>query len=192
VEAGVQSIHIVKQIFFIAGYPRSRSAWMATLLTWGDSFCFHDGLADIESLDELDRKFHSVPGNIAGNSDPANLLFHEELKERYPEAIWFYIHRELSAAQTASTVAFGSHAEKINWNAMMDVLNNDSGYNVSYESLNSIKTLRAIIEIVGITMPDQRIRELMRLNIQVQPELLKNIPNSTIGKMAKLYECVLA
>lgn len=181
-----------KQIFFITGYPRSRTAWLATLFTWGNCFCFHDGLANIESLDELDEKFASVPGDIVGNSDPANLLFHSELRERYPEARWIVVERNFNDAREASQSAFGWQNANLDWLDLSIRLAVVNGLRVGFESLCELRVLNQLVHYIGISMPVQRIQELMRLNIQVKPDLLRNIPDSTVKKMAKLHECILA
>lgn len=97
----------MKSIFFITGLPRCRSAWLATLFTWDNCFCLHDGLSDIENLDELDAKFDSAPGGIAGNSDPANVLFHEALIQRHPDARWLIVTRSQRESELALEKVMG-------------------------------------------------------------------------------------
>lgn len=182
-----------KQIFFVTSYPRSRTAWLATLLTWGDSFCFHDGLANIESLDELDEKFDSVPGNIVGNSDPANLLFQEALMERYSGAKWIEIIRPIKDCERSWRKLRGP---TLDWNDLQRrMMAAQFDVHITFDGLNDADTVGRLADYLCISMPRRRIEELMRLNIQILPKLAQ-VSNETVEKMnrlkASLNECVLA
>ncbi len=42
--------------FLIFARPRSRTAWLANFLTYGDTFCLHEPMADHQTFDELGRR----------------------------------------------------------------------------------------------------------------------------------------
>ena len=47
----------MKNIFFITGLPRSRTAWLANWFTYGHTFCFHEACRKVGKIEELkDRK----------------------------------------------------------------------------------------------------------------------------------------
>lgn len=186
-----------KRTFFVAGFPRSRSAWLATLLTWGDCFCFHDGLANIESLDELDKKFNSVPGNIVGNSDPANLLFHDALMKRYPDAKWIVVERPVEEAMDSLKMVSGLTLDSSGLVEQMRSLKSKlkpSSWIVDFYELDDVATLQSMANYIGVRMPIQRYYELVRLNIRL--ESLRNVSTVAVEKMKRLKEslneCVLA
>ena len=77
--------------FFITGLPRSRTAWCANFLTSGDSFCWHDGLANCRSLDEFEKRMEAA--TLCGDSDSGLVFFYDELRERYRDAQWAIVRR---------------------------------------------------------------------------------------------------
>jgi hypothetical protein len=81
--------------FFILSLPRSRTAWLANFLTYENSFCFHEGLLQVNSPDGLKALFESTDKKIVGNSDCGNIFFLEEIKELYPEAVFIHIKRDV-------------------------------------------------------------------------------------------------
>lgn len=90
--------------FFIVGLPRSRTAWLANLLTYGDSFCFHEALAQVSSPQELPALFHSKAfprgwyREVVGDADPSVPMFHVEIAELFPEAKYVFIERPYDEA----------------------------------------------------------------------------------------------
>ena len=46
--------------FVVFALPRSRSAWLARFLTWGDWMCGHDELRHCRSLDDV-RAWLAMP-----------------------------------------------------------------------------------------------------------------------------------
>jgi len=79
--------------FFIVGLPRSRTAWLANLLTYGDSFCFHDALSHVPSPQHLPALFMSGGRPVIGDADPSVPLFHGEIAELFPEAQYVFVDR---------------------------------------------------------------------------------------------------
>lgn len=97
--------------YFITGLPRSRTAWLANLLTIGDSFCLHAGLlrngANLKRLAEhLDYLAKRYP--CAGDSDPSLLPApaFETMAKLFPGASWVFIERDPEDACAAHNTAF--------------------------------------------------------------------------------------
>jgi len=84
--------------FFIVGLPRSRTAWLANLLTFGECFCFHEALAHVQSPQNLPQLFANTDLNIVGDADPSVPLFHVEIAELFPEAKYVFIDRDYDCA----------------------------------------------------------------------------------------------
>lgn len=83
--------------YFITGLPRSRTAWLANLLTWGDSFCFHEATTGCSSMEQLKATLETVPIGTRhiGNSDPNLGLIAQSIMETFPQCRVVLIHRPL-------------------------------------------------------------------------------------------------
>jgi len=65
--------------FFITGLPRSRTAWMANLFTYGDVHCFHEGMSGCESVVQYQTKLDSMKYHRhVGDSNTTTALFMSE------------------------------------------------------------------------------------------------------------------
>jgi hypothetical protein len=82
-----------KRYFFITGLPRSKSAWLANYLTWGDSFCYHDQLQHFTHLHDFRTMLTDTPAAVVGHSDPANVLVWRDLAAMFPDATWIVVRR---------------------------------------------------------------------------------------------------
>lgn len=81
--------------FFVLSLPRCRTAWLANFLTYGESYCFHEGLIGCRKAADLAEKFASTGKQIVGNADCGNVLFLDELKRVFPESRLVIIDRNL-------------------------------------------------------------------------------------------------
>jgi hypothetical protein len=85
--------------YFVTGLPRSRTGWLANLLTYGPSFCLHDaiqfgGPSDIGlELQNLSVNFQHV-----GDSDSGLVMIASEMCELFPLAKWVFVHRNYDDA----------------------------------------------------------------------------------------------
>ena len=91
------------QTFFVTGLPRSRTAWLANLLTYGEAFCWHDLLGRCASLEELKERFHATAcGYTAvGNADSGLGWFFPQVDRMFPEAQWVIVRREPAEAASS-------------------------------------------------------------------------------------------
>lgn len=83
----------MKQVFFITGLPRSRTAWLANLFTYGPSFCWHDLTAQLDHIEELKSWIRNVSQDIVGVSDSGLGLFACEVLQQFPDAKWILVRR---------------------------------------------------------------------------------------------------
>lgn len=168
-----------KSYFFITGYPRSRTAWLANLCTWGDSFCLHDGFWDCaDKPEKIVDKINSLPGKNVGCSDPCNVQFQHILQKAFPMAKWLIVHRNRQDAEKAASEAFGFPVNLGDYEAVLNAWNGSHFvYHISMSALEDeemIYGLPGLLRHLNIDpMPVERIRQLMRLNVQVHPPLLK-------------------
>lgn len=167
--------------FFVTGLHRSRSAWFANYLSHAKTFCFHDawyGLDNIEDIDFLFRDFLH-----AGNSDPANLIFQDQLIELYPKAKWVVIDRDFNQCLASSVKAFPDFPESAmdDFRAkMQDLIRKVNPLVVDFEDIRGegIKAIRKIEEVseyLGCEahLNRHRTRMLARMNVVIEPQFLR-------------------
>ena len=77
----------MKPTFLIFGRPRSRTAWLANFLTYRNSICLHEGLADsLGNWDVLASRLEAQDAEVVGNADTGMIHWVDEALERYPDA----------------------------------------------------------------------------------------------------------
>ncbi len=81
--------------FFVTGLPRSRTAWLANLLTTDRTLCFHE---PIEPIDKLFNPAWAGGYAAIGCSDSMLVMRFEELSDAYLQAPWLYVQRDPEAA----------------------------------------------------------------------------------------------
>lgn len=83
--------------FFVVGYPRSGTAWLANLLTTDGMYCLHEGTLLGPTLDAW-----LYGGPERGNSDSMQIL-NSNLIQRNPDAKVVWIQRERDSALASLT-----------------------------------------------------------------------------------------
>ena len=83
-----------KTFFLVAGFPRSRTAWLANLLTQHDSICFHDPFAFNADPAEVLEKIRNAPYGNVGVADPAILTIPDLYIASFPKAKVLLVHRD--------------------------------------------------------------------------------------------------
>lgn len=155
--------------FFVTGFPRSRTAWLAVWLTTDRTICYHDPMG--VTLEELQAR---NPGKRVGISGPETCLMWEE----HQDAPWLVVRREQQAALDAFLPICTQYLPSVSvwevrklFDARLTQLNRMRGpqvLRVEYEELNMEHWAR---QVWAHLMPDQpfdveRWRMLNRLNIQ--------------------------
>lgn len=82
--------------FFITGFPRTRTAWLANLFTHGDSICLHEGFGPDG------WKYHlTTDSDVKYFGDSSSGLFPhiEFLTSTYPAAPWVIVDRRREEAE---------------------------------------------------------------------------------------------
>lgn len=157
--------------FLIFCPPRSRSAWLANFLTYGNSYCYHEALATVTRLEEL--KNMKKNGKTIGDSDSGLFFFAEKVLKTAPDAKIVLIKREKDDIKKALMKLFdpslSEHIAKAcgsagNWlEKVLGVLV------VKYDDLNKESTCRKIWEFcVPHEMFDsERWKMLSNFNVQL-------------------------
>jgi hypothetical protein len=159
----------MKKHFFITGFPRSQTAWVANLLSTGDSFCFHDAFA-LDQVDKIPVRLEQPEVPIVGFADPVILLFWRSLVEWYPEAKWVVIERDLNSAFVASVRAFGPVSPEffvMLEESLAQLIAHVKPLRVPFDRITPL-VAQLIGDHVGVKVgPVERLKQLCQTNVQV-------------------------
>lgn len=97
---------MARRIFFVTGYPRSRTAWLSVALSGPDSVCLHDQFRFVDTIEKLEWLFNNQKAPIVGLADPVLLLCWENLVEQWPHAHWLVVVRDIVEVRQAHLDAF--------------------------------------------------------------------------------------
>lgn len=146
----------------MAGLPRSRTGWLANLLTYGQVHCLHDGLHGCSSFGHLRGKLDSLPARTVGNSDSGLGFVWRGLARHFPSYKTVFVWRDKQEAMESFLSYFANRPylgmEKLGkaWaTAIFDELQDelaqwrDSRYgygylDVNFDSLESSSTAEMI------------------------------------------------
>lgn len=82
------------QHYFICALPRSRTTWLANLLTVGRSFCCHDAFAEYPNADDLSAFLRRKDYSFVGDSDSGLMFIAQDMVRKFPKARWVFIQRD--------------------------------------------------------------------------------------------------
>lgn len=176
---------------------------MATYLTWGKTFCFHDGFVGLDNPSRIREKFDCVRTKgfeNVGNSDPANLYFIDTLIKEFPKAHWILIKRNEEDCVKSSRKAFKNRTtlkhEKKQLEKLESLLLNGSvsGRILNFDSIDKCAATREFEFEFG-WIPVERTNLFISMHIQLTEERLsrRELVNPELFKYAdKKDECVLA
>lgn len=161
--------------FFIIAMPRCRTAWIANLLTWGNTVCFHE--LWIDAADDLGA-FKAKIGAQNGNSDSSNCFHIDELIAAYPEAAYVVIEsdrdRVFRSIQKACPEPFDESAMNIVYEAFQyakRTVADTSPLVIDADNWRPVDTLRLWSKCLpGLEFPYARNNQLDFMNVQITPE----------------------
>ncbi len=137
--------------FFITGYPRSRTAWLANFLTTHESWCYHEGTLLAKSFDEYCRTLELLNRKEpCGDANSGLGFIYPVLLERFPKAKWVLIERQREHAELSFRCAFGqwetSEETHVKFQALTKLFAKlkPSCYVLDYESLNDLEVCRKL------------------------------------------------
>ena len=167
--------------FFIVGLPRSRTAWLANLLTVpGQSFCWHEGEAGHGNLDQLVAKMKRRPESRVGNASSGIACYGDDAYRLLPEARYIIIERDLDEAKQALKDTADEYFDvDIIWpqilktfNSFVESLSEHYVLKIRYESLHEEKTCTNIWNFAtnGLPWDSERWEMLSKLDVQANVE----------------------
>lgn len=157
-----------RPLVFLTGLPRSRTAWFANLLTWGDSIVGHD----VPSA-QLMHDFHH--GTLSGHSCASNLLMWRQLHDLFPTARWAVIDRSFMSAFRASRNAapdttYGGFCGL--YCALEELKSALNPFILPYDAIN-LDTCYTLADHLGIDIgPQRRVAQLLDMQVQIHPAIL--------------------
>lgn len=175
--------------FFIASLPRSRSAWTANYLTYGNTFCLHDGLKDCpEGVHQLMSLVPEV--KFVGDADPASCLMQDKLISEYPQAKWIIIERPFQDVKDAvNKLGVDSSQLHVVQTKLEELRGKVDAFVVPFDILDY-----SIIDVAKFIDPDYQPREarhkmLTGLNVQVDIKKIQPVPSPE--KIAEMVEPIV-
>lgn len=160
----------VRSFFFVTGLPRSRTAWLANLLSYGESFCFHDLFSTAMSMEAFEGKMRAAEFRFVGHSDPSNALLQDSIAQKFPEAKWLIVERpidEVHASCRAIGVDDMGALERVQ-RKVEELQGKVDAWTLPASSLNDEYHVREVIEFLtpGAKVPGERVEMLMALQVQ--------------------------
>ena len=163
--------------FIVFSLPRSRSAWTARFLSYGERRCRHDLATECASLGEFTDRLR---GEYAGTVETGAVIGWRALRRHLPDARIAVIRRPIPEVY-ASLTRFGLGGsdlmnELIQRDGMLDELANVHGVqSFTFASFNSIESCRELFEYcLGEPFDWEWWEGLAGVNIQVDvPERLR-------------------
>lgn len=164
--------------FFITGLPRSRTAWFANYMSYGDCACLHDAFRNIEpNATALASAIEGTGTKHVGHADPANLLFAEDLMEIYPDSRWLVIRRE----PLESFKSFAPYVSELRPSyvlslsiALNDFIRRWEPMVVDFHSLSPAVIERAAKHLnPDWDCPTWRTEMLCHMQVQIEPKFMK-------------------
>lgn len=165
--------------FFIVGLPRSRTAWLANLLTVpGQSFCWHEGEAGHGNLDQLVEKMKRRPESRVGNASSGIACYGDDVYRLLPEARYIIIERDLESAKQAFAEVASEYVDvDIVWpsiiqrfNSFIESLTEHYVLKIRYDQLHDEKTCINIWDFATgeLAWDSERWQILTELNVQAK------------------------
>ena len=162
--------------FYITGYPRSRTSWLANLFTHADSFCFHElsgyGKNYIQLRDILNRRIETY----VGTADSALPHYFEEINQGKNQFRLAIIERELSDIRKSFQNTYEENFHEGEFLALMAGLKDKIDYMkikynpmvVQYDDLDNEKAIELLWNhlIPGRRFDLDRYRMLKELKIE--------------------------
>lgn len=163
--------------FFVTGPPRSRTAWLANLLTYGPAFCLHEPLRYAPSGKALRGTLASLGVEHPGAADGSLGLLGPDLTETFPAAPLVFIHRDPLASEQRFLLAVNDSSRQMRegwkraWTTFATLSDTWTGIrlDVPYPRLDDLETVEAIWRLCVPTAPfnAERWRMLRRLKVTV-------------------------
>jgi hypothetical protein len=82
-------------MYFIISLPRCGTGWIANFLTWGDSFCYHEGIYEHDDFNDYADMLENNSAKHVGDSDTGLVKLLPFLHKRFPDAKYVFVRRNM-------------------------------------------------------------------------------------------------
>lgn len=170
--------------FFIAALPRSGTTWLANFFTTAGVFCHHEALLGCEDMEEYARRMSLRDYYAVGDSDSAMCRFMPRVRERFPDALWVGIDRDVTGV-AMSLAQFGLPPPSPETCDLHRKCLESCDFVVKFPDLFLTETLRNLWQNVTGLRFDARRAEML-CGMRVEPDLRYYLPRyQREAKMAR-------
>lgn len=81
--------------FLVVGLPRSRTAWLANFLSYGESFCYHEPTIGCADVADLRMGLYNGHRPVMGGADTGALFIIDQIKASMPDLRLLVIERSV-------------------------------------------------------------------------------------------------
>lgn len=159
--------------FLILGLPRSRTAWLANFLTFGEIRCGHEMMSEF-SVHGLFEELTGTNLRYEGNSDTSAAMFLPDILRYMPDIAIVVVRREIKDVLTGLRkmgMSITDHQLRPMVDGLFEAARLENSLTVRFEDLSSESTLRAVQAhcAPGEPFDRQRASMLRDFNIQITP-----------------------
>lgn len=180
--------------FFVVCLPRSRSAWLANLLSHESVMCLHEPLMTCRSMADFEAKLATTGTPIAGASDTGAMFWVERLIEDYPDARFVVLARDprgyVEQAQRMGATANEAMAVMDQFSGAIDALQRlgQRTLTVASNQLDDYATCDRVWRHIGMPIPLNRVRfdMLKDLRVEVMMDRVRERFESNIDNIRQL------
>lgn len=131
--------------FFIFALPRSRTAWLANMLTHSRSHCYHELCTELTSIMELPSWLIKTGKTYSGFADTALIHHGPRIKKMYPDARYVIVERPLTEV-AASLKGMGAEVtgHLLLAYERLQTFSADNLLRIKYAELDSEQTIRTL------------------------------------------------
>jgi hypothetical protein len=154
--------------YFITGFPRSRTSWLANFFTYKDSYCYHELSRQGRNVYDLVAKMSTRKESYVGTSDCGFSFYYEDILKLLPNSKIVIIERDIEDVKDSLSEFVGGWNDKLN--DIIDITNKklselSSKYDckfVNYISLEDKYIIRGLWEylIPEIEWDEERFNQL--------------------------------
>jgi hypothetical protein len=168
----------VSEPFFITGLPRSRTGWLAALLSGAHGVCLHDVLGGCAGVEDLKSQISDF--KAAGVSDPALALVWRDVAAAWPEAKWVVVRRDKFDAARSYAAFLARHGWGMAWDQVRATIEawdaelaallwEPQTTMVDYDDLDDAGEARRLCDFLRVGFDPGRFEMMRRLNVQTIP-----------------------
>lgn len=183
--------------FFITGLPRSRTAWLANLFSYENSFCFHEALRKCSEIKDIKKIFNGVNKQYVGDSDSGLPFFIDEVLDLFPESKLVLVNRGVSEAIESLGKVFPDYPniEKIvikTQDAINDMVEKYKPFIIDFEDLNDMGACELLWEycVPGIVFEARRWEMLNLMNVEINiSKYMNSFPADAVKLVKEGLSC---